>query len=219
MEKIKGGDKWRHAFRKETRRRMKVEEKNCRSFFSQLLHRPGKKKTCSTLPLPPFLSHPSSLSFSPFHPRNHHHHRHKFMQALRASLSSGADPNEVEAAGNTPLHSAAYEGWLEGVRALLAAGANPLASNNAGDRPWHWADNMAHDDVAEALLKAGGGEAAEQGLVVVQDHVPKVKEFFSKPCWSHHPKPYKDYIEARRRSDAAMRAAASADGAGLLPGL
>ena len=82
---------------------------------------------------------------------------------------------------------------------------------------------MGHDAVAEmiasALPERDRALAAEQGKVIVQDHVPKVKEFFSKPCWSHHPKPYKDYIEARRRSDAAMRAAANADGAGLLPGL
>ena len=145
----------------------------------------------------------------------------RFQLALRAALSSGADPNEVEATGNTPLHSAAFEGWAEGIEALLKAGAKPLASNNAGDRPWHWAINMGHDDVADIILTAaaGGPQAAEQGLVIVQDHVPKVKEFFSKPCWAHHPKPYKDFIEAKRRSDAAMRAAASAEGAGLLPGL
>ena len=142
--------------------------------------------------------------------------------ALRAALSAGADPNEVEAAGNTPLHSAAFEGWAEGVEALLRAGAKPLASNNAGDRAWHWATTMGHDAVADLLARAcpGGLAAAEQqGKVIVQDHVPKVKEFFAKPCWAHHPKPYKDFIEARRRSDAALRAAASADGAGLLPGL
>ena len=102
---------------------------------------------------------------------------------------------------------------------MLESGARALASNNAGDRPWHWATNMGHDEVADLLLSMAGPKAAEQGLVIVQDHVPKVKEFFSKPCWAHHPKPYKDFIEAKRKSDAVMRAAASADGAGLLPGL
>jgi hypothetical protein len=29
-------------------------------------------------------------------------------------VEQGENINEVEAAGNTPLHSAAYEGWLEG---------------------------------------------------------------------------------------------------------
>ena len=179
--------------KKKTAARKKAEEENSRPFFSH-----------------PPLSLSLSLSIST-----------RFQLALRAALSSGADPNEVEATGNTPLHSAAFEGWAEGVEALLKAGAKPLASNNAGDRPWHWAINMGHDDVADIILTAaaGGPQAAEQGLVIVQDHVPKVKEFFSKPCWAHHPKPYKDFIEAKRRSDAAMRAAASAEGAGLLPGL
>ena len=65
--------------------------------------------------------------------------------------------NEVEAAGNTPLHNAAYEGWLEGVELLLGLGAKINASNNAGDRPWHWADNMGHDHVKALLSQACPG--------------------------------------------------------------
>jgi ankyrin repeat protein len=37
-------------------------------------------------------------------------------------------------AGNTPLHNAAYEGWLEGVTLLLQAGAKVNASNNVRAR-------------------------------------------------------------------------------------
>lgn len=51
-------------------------------------------------------------------------------------VDGGADVNEVEAAGNTPLHSAAFEGWLEGAQLLLQLGAKINASNNAGDTPW-----------------------------------------------------------------------------------
>ena len=108
--------------------------------------------------------------------------------------------NEVEAAGNTPLHNAAYEGWLEGVELLLGLGAKINASNNAGDRPWHWADNMGHEHVKTLLLQAWPdklqacavlvllgqnltgylaavqrGAKLEPGQVLVQDHVPKVK--------------------------------------------
>lgn len=50
--------------------------------------------------------------------------------------SGTADVNEVEAAGNTPLHSAAFEGWLEGAQLLVQLGARVNASNNAGDTPW-----------------------------------------------------------------------------------
>lgn len=51
-------------------------------------------------------------------------------------VDGGADVNEVEAAGNTPLHSAAFEGWREGAELLLQLGAKVNASNNAGDTPW-----------------------------------------------------------------------------------
>lgn len=59
----------------------------------------------------------------------------------------------MEAAGNTPLHSAAYEDWLEGVELLLSLGAKIDASNNAGDRAYHWAENMGHKDVMDSIVK------------------------------------------------------------------
>ena len=68
--------------------------------------------------------------------------------------------NEVEAAGNTPLHSAAYEGWIEGAELLLSLGAKVNASNNAGDRPWHWAQNMGHEDMMSFLVKVRRGAAS-----------------------------------------------------------
>ncbi len=61
--------------------------------------------------------------------------------------------NEVEAAGNTPLHSAAYEDWLEGVELLLSLGAKIDASNNAGDRAYHWAENMGHKEIMDFIVK------------------------------------------------------------------
>jgi ankyrin repeat protein len=56
--------------------------------------------------------------------------------AIVQLVDAGFDVNEVEAAGNTPLHSAAFEGWLEGAQLLLQLGAKVNASNNAGDTPW-----------------------------------------------------------------------------------
>jgi ankyrin repeat protein len=43
--------------------------------------------------------------------------------AILAAVKAGENVNEVEAAGNTPLHSAAYEGWLEGAELLISLGA------------------------------------------------------------------------------------------------
>ncbi|GLC75358.1 hypothetical protein PLESTF_001627600 [Pleodorina starrii] len=102
----------------------------------------------------------------------------------RLVVGEGTDVNQVEAAGNTPLHNAAFEGWEEGVRLLLRLGAKVNASNNAGDRPWHWARNMGHTAVMQLL---------EQ-------------DFFAKPCWSHHPKPYGDFIAFKKSEAAALEA-------------
>ncbi len=114
----------------------------------------------------------------------------------------GEDVNEVEAAGNTPLHFAAYAGWMEGAELLLQLGAKVNATNNAGDAPWHWAMNMGHEDVADFLVKNGANK--QQGLVLVPDHVPKVKDFYERECWSHHPKPHEEFIEYRKVVDAAF---------------
>lgn len=45
------------------------------------------------------------------------------MAAIKQLVQSGENVNEVEAAGNTPLHAAAYEGWIEGAELLLSLGA------------------------------------------------------------------------------------------------
>jgi hypothetical protein len=92
---------------------------------------------------------------------------------ILALVDAGADVNEVEGAGNTPLHSAAYEGWAEGVQLLLQLGAKVNASNNAGDTPWHWATNMGHQEVAQLLEQVGlAGEPAQYSLVYIRSIVP-----------------------------------------------
>eukprot|EP00955_Chlamydomonas_euryale_P060269 357663-Chlamydomonas_euryale.AAC.21 len=37
------------------------------------------------------------------------------------------------------------------------------------------------------------------GTVLVQEHVPKVRDFYSKDCWAHHPKPYADFVDYKTR--------------------
>lgn len=76
-------------------------------------------------------------------------------------VDAGADVNEVEAAGNTPLHSAAFEGWLEGAQLLLQLGAKVNASNNAGDTPW--VSGARRGLVGLQLLSAKQGNRPWQG--------------------------------------------------------
>ncbi|KAI8107521.1 Serine/threonine-protein kinase TNNI3K [Picochlorum sp. SENEW3] len=137
----------------------------------------------------------------------------KNKQAIEKAVEAGEDVNEVEGAGNTPLHCAAYAGWEEGCELLLSLGAKVNASNNAGDRPWHWAENMGHKGVMSLLEKAGADR--EHGLVLVQDHVPKVRDFFQKECWAHHPKPHADYIEWKLKQDKIQEAERNK----LIPGM
>lgn len=43
--------------------------------------------------------------------------------AIERLVAAGEDINEVEAAGCTPLHNAAFAGWAEGCALLLKLGA------------------------------------------------------------------------------------------------
>jgi hypothetical protein len=33
-----------------------------------------------------------------------------------------------------------------------------------------------------------------------------LQDFFSKPCWAHHPKPYADFMEFKRKEHEALEA-------------
>ena len=53
---------------------------------------------------------------------------------LRLCLTLQSAPVRSEQAGNTPLHNAAYEGWLEGITFLIEKGAKVNATNNVRAR-------------------------------------------------------------------------------------
>ena len=60
-------------------------------------------------------------------------------ETIEYLVSIGADPNAVDRAGVTPLHSAVRTRSLAAVRALLDGGANPRQPNKAGSTPLHLA--------------------------------------------------------------------------------
>lgn len=80
----------------------------------------------------------------------------RFGQAPRDEIQiSQADPNFVDAQGNTQLHMAARKGNLALAKALLEAGANPNAANEDGMTPLHHATYESETKLALLLLDHG----------------------------------------------------------------
>lgn len=83
--------------------------------------------------------------------------------AMQLLLKTGADPNQPNNKGWTPLHAAAYSGsrgeeasWLAAIDALLAAGAEPDAeAYGDGGTPLMVALFWGRTTLAERLAKAG----------------------------------------------------------------
>ena len=69
-------------------------------------------------------------------------------------LDCGADPNEKDECGQTPLHNAARDGRAEIVRALLEGGADPNAEDEDGETPLRIAAEEGHTEITQALLDA-----------------------------------------------------------------
>lgn len=72
---------------------------------------------------------------------------------VRRAVREGWDINEREAHGNTPLHIAAYEGWIEGVQVLLKLGAKTNIANLVGDTPWHLAAQQNDEPMCQFLVE------------------------------------------------------------------
>lgn len=79
------------------------------------------------------------------------------LDAARAELAGKPDlVRRQDAAGNTALHYAAYNGQGEIVKALLDAGSSPMARNRIGQSVLHRSVNATNVLVTQLLLDAGG---------------------------------------------------------------
>ena len=70
-------------------------------------------------------------------------------------LDKGADPNETDEDGNSPLHMAFKEGKSDTVRVLLERGADPNKPNEDGNTPLHKAARYGNKEAAQLLLNRG----------------------------------------------------------------
>ena len=92
---------------------------------------------------------------------------------IESLLTAGADPNERDEFGSTPLHRAArFNGNPVVIWVLLAAGADPNARTKYGSTPLHRAAQYTQNSaVIQALLDAGAD--------------PIAKDVFGKIPWDY----------------------------------
>jgi ankyrin repeat protein len=79
----------------------------------------------------------------------------RYAKTIRYLLASGANPNQKNLHGETPLHRASSNiGLIKTVQQLLDAGANPVAKDNDGVIPIQKARESKREDIATVLEKA-----------------------------------------------------------------
>lgn len=77
------------------------------------------------------------------------------LHGLRVGLSQGADPNERDEEGRTPLIHAAIDNRLEVAKLLLDSGAESGAQDDMGNSALHYAAQEYHADMASLLIAHG----------------------------------------------------------------
>jgi ankyrin len=81
-------------------------------------------------------------------------------EALRALIKQGANVNEAEGDGTTPLHWASYRDDVEGAGLLIRAGAKVNAANDLGATPLWTACMNGSSAMVRRLLEAGANPNA-----------------------------------------------------------
>ena len=77
------------------------------------------------------------------------------IEAIKQHIAAGADVNEKDEKGATPLHGAAFTGRMEVVELLIANGANVNAKDKDGGTPLLHATLSGHREIVELLISKG----------------------------------------------------------------
>jgi ankyrin repeat protein len=74
------------------------------------------------------------------------------LSGLQTALAQGADPNERDNEGRSPLIHAAIDNRLEAAELLLGSGADPDAQDEVGNSALHYAAQEHHPEMAVLLI-------------------------------------------------------------------
>jgi uncharacterized protein len=77
------------------------------------------------------------------------------VDSARTQLAAGADPNEKDTDGRTPLHWACQEGHIKIIRLLIKSGAPVDTTDNLGFTPLVIAAGEGNCTAVKDLVKAG----------------------------------------------------------------
>lgn len=87
-------------------------------------------------------------------PHLHHAAATQKNDLIRSLIEKGADPNERDCDGLTPLHWSVMMGGLESIAMLVAAGADPNAVDENGATPLHFSVVGASREIVVVLFDA-----------------------------------------------------------------
>jgi len=77
------------------------------------------------------------------------------INAVRTLLDKGADVNEKDGVGGTPLFWAVREGHTELAKLLIEKGADVNKGTNIGETPLYTAVSHGHTELAKLLIERG----------------------------------------------------------------
>ncbi|CDW91416.1 ankyrin repeat domain-containing protein [Stylonychia lemnae] len=72
---------------------------------------------------------------------------------VKMSIEEKVDPNYADESGNTALHMACANNFIEIAKYLLINGANPNLKNQSNNTPLHWAALNGRVEIVELLLE------------------------------------------------------------------
>lgn len=87
------------------------------------------------------------------------------LEAIKALLAAGADPNATDSQGNSPMHYACGYGRREAAELLLGGGADAALQNKAGQTPLAVAELNKEKELIKFMKEWVGGGAQHDAFL------------------------------------------------------